>query len=74
MKIAKGETVNFDDQDVVLTKVSRKGMQGILDGSKKVGDSGAFTPVFRLYFKRPNKTQGHADVAINPKEIDVVCG
>ena len=75
MKVAAGEKVTLPNgTDATLTKVSRYGMRGVMDCSKKVGDPTAITPVYRLYYKRPDGTKGHQDCAINPKDIEVVCG
>lgn len=73
MKIAKGEKITLSGGgEVILTKVSRYGMRGIMDG-KKVGSPTKITPIYRLYYRQQNGKQGHIDCAISPEEGEVVC-
>jgi len=74
MKIAKGEKITIEKVECTLTKVERYGMRGIMNGNAKVGDPEAIIPIYRLYYKYPNGKQNHTDTAINPNEIEVVCG
>jgi hypothetical protein len=74
MQIEAGKTISIGTTEVTLTKVSRYGMRGVMDGNKKVGDPTAITPVYRLYYKRADGTKGHQDCAIDPKQISVKCG
>lgn len=73
-EIKAGMTVAVEGQDVILNKVSRCGMRGVMNGKKKVGDPGAITPVYRLYYTRADKTKGHIDAAIDPKQFKVTLG
>lgn len=73
-EIKKGMKINMGKEEVTLTKVSRCGLRGVMDGNKKVGDKGAITPVYRLYYKRIDGTQGHTDAAINRSKFNVVVG
>ena len=63
-EIKAGMTIGIEGQYVEIIKVSRKGMSGVMDGSRKVGDPGAIAPVY--YYKKADKTKGHVDAVISP--------
>ena len=63
-KLQKGMIMIVDDSEVVVTKISKCDNYGILDGSSQVGEA-KVTPVYRLCYERPDKTQGHIDAATN---------
>ena len=71
LKIAKGETVTVNGQEVTVTRVDAT-CKGILDGSCPVGQV-KVTPMVRIYYKYPDGKKGHTVAVVN-KEIEVVLG